>query len=248
MISPRNTDAELITQTLDLETGDGPMPCYEAAPDGEQRGSVVVIQEAFGVNDHIQDVCRRFAREGYRAVAPHLYHRTGTTAFDYGDFSTVRPAFDALTDADQVTDVDATLQYLRESTNCPRIGIVGFCMGGRTSFLLGAIRSLGAAVTYYGGGIVTEKAAGRPSLMHLVPAMKSPWLGLFGQEDPSIPKEELDELRAATASAPVETEMVVYPGAGHAFNSDPRPSYHEPSATDAWGRTMEWFGRHIATS
>lgn len=236
------------TQILRLDTPDGPMPCYEAAPGDEPRGSIVVIQEAFGVNDHIEDICRRLAREGYRAVAPHLYHRSGTTAFDYGDFSTVRPAFDALTDADQLTDVDATIDYLRESTSCGRIGIVGFCMGGRTSFMVGAARSLGAAVTYYGGGIVTGKAPGRPSLMHLVPTIKTPWLGLFGEEDQSIPAHELDELRTATASAPVATEIVVYPGAGHAFNSDPRPSYHEPSAMDAWTRTLDWFGRHIAAS
>lgn len=247
-MNPHDETDSIATQTLQIDTLDGPMPCYEATPEDEPRGSVVVIQEAFGVNHHIEDVCRRLAREGYRAVAPHLYHRSGTTAFEYGDFSTVRPAFDALTDADQLTDVDATLEYLRESTDCERIGIVGFCMGGRTSFMVGAVRSLGAAVTYYGGGIVTERAPGRPSLMHLVPTIKTPWLGLFGQEDQSIPPEELDQLRWATAAAPVETDMVVYPGAGHAFNSDPRPSYHEPSAKDAWSRTLDWFARHIATS
>lgn len=150
------------TATIELTTPDGPMAAYEATPDGTARGAVIVIQEAFGVNDHIEDVTRRFAAAGYHAVAPHLFHRAGGGTAPYGDFSKVLPLFEGLTDHGLLADVDAAVSHLHaEGFGNPRIGIVGFCMGGRVTFLTAVNRPLGAAVGFYGGG--SSRRASRSS-------------------------------------------------------------------------------------
>ncbi|MGH9102257.1 MAG: dienelactone hydrolase family protein [Acidimicrobiales bacterium] len=231
--------------TLMLETSDGPMACYEAAPEGEASAAVVVIQEAFGVTDHIEDVARRFAARGYFALAPHIFHRTGGPRLPYDDFSKTAPHMQALTDEGQLEDVDAALAYLRPRFHDAHIGVVGFCMGGRTSFLAATNRTLGAAVGFYGGGIVTARTPNMPSLVQKVAALRTPWLGLFGDQDQSIPVEDVETLRKALKDAPVETEVVRYPDAGHGFHCDARPSYHEDSAKDGWRRTLDWLSRHL---
>ena len=143
-----------------LETADGPMDCFEVTPDGAARGAVVVIQEAFGVNDHIQDVARRFAGAGYHAVAPALFHRAGGGTADYGDFGAVIPLFEGMSDDGVLMDVDAATAHLIErGFDTHQIAIVGFCFGGRVSFLVSARRALGAGVGFYGGGIVNAAAA-----------------------------------------------------------------------------------------
>ena len=129
------------------------MDLYEATPDGAPRGAIVVVQEAFGVNDHIQDVTRRFAAEGYHAVAPAFFHRAGGGTAPYDDFSKVMPLFAGLTDDGILVDLDATVEYLHEAGFADeQIGVVGFCFGGRVSFLVAARRALGASVGFYGGG------------------------------------------------------------------------------------------------
>lgn len=238
-------------RTIQLTTPDGTMPCYEAVPEegsGPVRGAVVVAQEAFGVNGHIEDVARRFAAAGYHTVAPHLFHRTGAPTLGYDDFSLVMPHVTALTDQALLADVEVALQHLHGAGFTDRqVGIVGFCMGGRVSFLVAGHLDLGAAVGFYGGGIVTGRSEAMGSLLGLIPSMATPWLGLFGDDDQSIPVEDVvrlaDELRA---SAPVDTEVVRYPGAGHGFHCDARPSYSEPTAVDAWSRTLAWLGDHLA--
>jgi carboxymethylenebutenolidase len=221
---------------------------------------VIVIQEAFGLNDHIKDVTRRFGAAGYHAVAPELFHRTGGGTVDYGNFAGVAPHFEALNDARIVADVDSTLDHLRGTepdTGRPsggertgwsddQIGIVGFCVGGRISFLVAAHRKLGAAVGFYGGGIVTSRRAQYPPLVELTPTLATPWLGLFGDEDKGIPVEDVEQLRSRLAAAPVASEIVRYAEADHGFHCDARPSYHEASAKDAWDRTLAWFARHLA--
>src|SRR5438270_2238097 len=135
------------TSDITLQTVDGPMECFEARPDSDVRHAVVVIQEAFGVNDHIRDVATRFAEQGYHAVAPALYHRAGGGTAPYDDFSKVMPLMQGLTDDGILTDVDATLEYLRgEGLADDRIAIVGFCMGGRETLMVAVRRELGAAV------------------------------------------------------------------------------------------------------
>jgi carboxymethylenebutenolidase len=233
--------------TITLDTADGAMDLYEAAPDGEPRGAVIVIQEAFGVNDHIQDVTRRVAAAGYLAVAPALFHRAGGGTAPYDDFSQVMPLFEGISDEGVLVDVDATVEYLeRQGFPRSRIGITGFCFGGRVVFLVAARRMLGAAVTFYGGGIVTDSPLGVPALLDEAASLQTPWLGLFGDLDKGIPVEGVEALRTGTAGSPVATEIVRYADADHGFHCDARASYHESSAKDAWGRALDWFGTHLA--
>ncbi|MDA8040545.1 MAG: dienelactone hydrolase family protein [Actinomycetota bacterium] len=224
------------------------MPLFEVQPlGGGARRAVVVIQEAFGVNSHIEDVTRRFAREGYLAVAPHLFHRTGGGTIPYDRIDLVAPHFERLSDDTLLVDGDAALAHVRGRGFEPeRIGLVGFCMGGRVSFLVATRRRIGAAVGFYGGGILHGRGERLGPLAEDLSAMKTPWLGLFGDEDQSIPVVEVEELRARLESAPVDTEIVRYPAAGHGFHCDQRESYHPSSAADAWQRTLDWFDGHLA--
>lgn len=231
-----------------VETTDGPMGLYEATPeDGPARRAVVVVQEAFGVNDHIQDVTRRFAAAGYHAVAPEVFHRSGGGTAPYDDFSRVLPHFQALDDRAFLVDVDAALGHLRAAGFADgAIGVVGFCMGGRVTFLVALERALGAAVGFYGGGIATSRFPQFPALLDRSAGLQTPWLGLFGDLDGGIPVEDVERLRAALKGAPVATEVVRYAEADHGFHCDARGSYHEPSARDAWARTLDWFDGHLA--
>ncbi len=236
------------TRTLTLDTADGPMPLYEAEPDGDPKGAVVVIQEAFGVNPHIEDVTRRFAAAGYHAVAPHLFHRTGSPVIAYDDFASVMPNLTSLSDEGLLVDVRAALDHLRAAGwSDDRIGVVGFCMGGRVTFLVAGHEALGAAVGFYGGGIVTGRSEAMPALVDLVPELATPWLGLFGDADPSIPIDDVERLRdLLDLGAEVDTSIVRYPDAEHGFHCDRRDSYDEASATDAWRRTLAWLDDHLA--
>jgi carboxymethylenebutenolidase len=230
-----------------VPTADGPMDLYEALPDGKPLGAVIVIQEAFGVNEHIQDVTRRFAAQGYRAVAPSLFHRAGGGTAPYTDFAKVMPLFKGVTDDAIVMDVDAALAHLRAAGfRDDQIGIVGFCMGGRVTFLVATRRELGAAVGFYGGAIVTARRPGFQPLIGDTAKLATPWLGLFGDADASIPVEDVETLRETLArEAKVPSLIVRYPGAEHGFHCDMRPSYKEDAAKDAWARTLDWLRRHL---
>ncbi len=231
----------------EIETPGGPMPIFEAEPDGEPRGAVVVVQEAFGVTSHIETIARRLAREGYHAVAPALFHRQGSPVLSYEDFAAVMPVMGELTEGGIREDLEATLGHLEGAGFGPgRTGIVGFCMGGSVTLYAATLRPLGAAVTFYGGG-VTQGRFGFPPLLELAPGLQTPWLGLYGDLDQSIPPDAVEQLRQAAASSAVETEVVRYADADHGFNCDDRPAAFNPSAAaQAWARTLEWFGRHLA--
>ena len=221
-----------------------PLSIHE--PSGPPRGGVVVVQEAFGVNDHIEDVARRFAGEGWLAVAPHLFHRSGDPKLGYGDFSVVAPHMQALTADGVLADVDAALDHLTAAgIPLTRIGIVGFCMGGTVALVTAARRDVGAAVSFYGGG-VTEGRFGFGPLVEEATRLRAPWLGLYGDLDQGIPVDGVERLRAAAASSGQETELIRYPEAGHGFHCDQRDSYEPKSAQDAWARTLAWFDRHLA--
>lgn len=238
--------------TIELQTPDGPMGLYEATPVGDAvpERAVIVIQEAFGVNEHIQSVADRFAAEGYVAVAPELFHRAGGGTAPYDDFSKVLPLFAGLDDTALLVDVDATIEHLRGKGFDPaQIGIVGFCMGGRVTFLVAAERALGAAVGFYGGGIVTSRFPQLPPLIDKAGSMKTPWLGLFGDLDESIPVDDVVQLDKALSEAGADYEVVRYAGAGHGFHCDARPDhYNDNAAKDAWNRTLAWFAEHLPIS
>jgi carboxymethylenebutenolidase len=235
------------TRTIELQTADGPMDLYVAEPDSPKGTAVVVIQEAFGVNDHIQDVTRRFAAEGHLAVAPALFHRAGGGTASYDDFSKVLPLFEGLTDEGIVMDVDAALDFVSGAGIAhERTGTVGFCMGGRVTFLVALERRLGAAVGFYGGGIVTARFPQFPPLVDRTAELQTPWLGLFGDLDGSIPVEDVEALRARLDDeAPVAHQVVRYADADHGFHCDVRPSFHPEASADAWQRTLAWFDEHL---
>lgn len=224
------------------------MRIYTAEPDAPNGRGVVVIQEAFGVNDHIEDVTDRFAAAGYTAVAPDLFHRAGGGTAPYGDFAKVLPLFEGLTDDGILDDVDTAVSALTDrGIPAGAIGVVGFCFGGRVTFLVAAARELGAAAGFYGGGIVTARFPQFPALIDRAGQLATPWLGLFGDEDQSIPVDDVERLRGAlVAEAPVATEVVRYPGAGHGFHCDQREDFHPDAAADAWARTLAWFDRHLS--
>jgi carboxymethylenebutenolidase len=232
--------------TATLTTPDGDMDLYDVEPEGKPRAAVIVVQEAFGVNPHIEDVTRRVAAVGYRAVAPHFFHRTGDPVIEYGDIEKVMPHFAGLSETGVLNDVDAAVAYLgKAGFTSRRIGVVGFCMGGTVAFLASVRRPLGAGVTFYGGG-VTEGRFGMAPMVDLVAELQTPWLGLYGDEDQGIPVEQVETLRATLTTAPVDAEIVRYAGAGHGFHCDMRPDYHQEAAKDAWDRTLDWFERHLS--
>jgi carboxymethylenebutenolidase len=220
-------------------------PLTIQAPSGTPKGGVVVVQEAFGVNDHIEDVVRRFAEAGYLAVAPHLFHRTGDPKLGYGNMEEVMPHMKALSPETILEDMDVAIDHLGTAgITLDRIGVVGFCMGGTVTLLISTERPVGAGVTFYGGG-VTQGRFGFPPLVEVAPHLQAPWLGLFGDLDQGIPVDDVEALRAAAATSDLPTEVVRYPDAGHGFHCDQRDSYHAESAADAWQRTLAWFEEHL---
>jgi carboxymethylenebutenolidase len=234
--------------TVTLKTPDGDMGLYDAEPEGEATAAVIVAQEAFGVNPHIEDVTGRLASAGYRAVAPHLFHRTGDPVIEYGDYDKIMPQFAGLSQEGVLNDIDASIAHLESAGfSLDRIGVVGFCMGGTVSFLASVRRPLGAGVTFYGGG-VTEGRFGMASMVELASELQTPWLGLYGDEDQGIPPEQVEALRTAVVDAKVDTEIVRYPGAGHGFHCDMRPDFHPDAAADAWKRTLAWFETYLTPS
>jgi carboxymethylenebutenolidase len=232
--------------TIEINNAGSQMKVYDAAPDGDARGAVVVVQEAFGVTDHIEDICRRLAAEGYRAIAPHLFHRSGDPVIAYDEMASVMPHLGALTREGLEADISASVGYLGEQGFAPsQVGIVGFCMGGSVVVLAAAQHALGGAVSFYGGGL-SKGRFGMPPLLDLAPELKTPWLGLFGDADASIPTDEVEQMRTAIAGSAIDTEVVRYPDAEHGFHCDARSSYHEASAKAAWQRTVDWFASHLA--
>jgi carboxymethylenebutenolidase len=231
---------------VSIETEDGPMQGFLAlAPGREARPGVVVAQEAFGVNEHIRDVCRRLAGEGYAALAPELYHRARPGAvFEYGDFAAVRPLLNDLSNDGIETDLKAAITFLRRE---PRVGespvsAVGFCMGGFVAFLAACRTDVAASVCFYGGGIVRPRPGAKMTpLLGEAGRIGCPVLGLFGEEDASIPMEDVAQLHERLAALGKAAEIVTYPGAGHGFFCDRRDSYRPEAAKDAWRRTLAWL-------
>lgn len=240
---------------LEVDTPDGPMPLVVAVPcraDGteadlaEAKGAVIVVQEAFGVTDHIRSVCDWLAGAGWVAAAPALFHRAEEQVFAYDDLQVALPVMMTLTREGIDMDLDATVTHLGAlGFERGSIGIVGFCMGGTVALHAAATRHLGAAVTFYGGGL----AQGRFGLAAGIDAaadIRMPWLGLYGDLDQGIPVDDVERLRQVASARPVPTEVVRYAGGQHGFNCDDRPAVFDAAiAADARARTLEWFDRHL---
>ncbi|GIX46933.1 MAG: carboxymethylenebutenolidase [Candidatus Tectimicrobiota bacterium] len=224
-----------------------PMRAYVSMPDvaGPHPG-VVVIMEAFGVNGHMQRVTDRFAREGYVAVCPDLYHRQGPdVVLPYGD-PRVREVMGRLRDDEIIKDCNAAIAYLQQNPQVTdKIGIVGYCVGGRISYLMACVNpALAAAVVYYGGRIFVPFGEG-PAPIERTAGIQCPILGLFGALDQNPSVEDVRNIEAALKQAGKTYQFHIYEGADHGFNCDERASYHPQAAADAWQKTLAWFATYL---
>jgi len=222
---------------------------YRAMP-AKRKGKapvMLVVHEIFGVHEHIKDVCRRLARWGYFAVAPDLYARQGDVS-KLSDFNEIRTrVVSKVSDPQVVADLDATVAWAKASgaADVGRLGITGFCWGGRIVWLYAAhAAALKAGVAWY-GRLVGDKDALRPKQpIDVAPDLKAPVLGLYGGQDAGIPLDSVSQVEKALAGgskAAKRSEIKVYPEAGHAFFADYRPSYRPDDAADAWGRMLAWL-------
>lgn len=223
------------------------MPAYHARPKGVEGPLpiVIVVQEIFGVHEHIRDVCRRLAQEGYLAIAPELYFRQG----DPNDFADIPTLFSELVskvpDAQVLADLDHVASWAaRNGGDAHQLMMTGFCWGGRITWLYAAHNpQLKAAVAWY-GKLVGEKSLNSPHHpVDIAINLNAPVLGLYGGQDTGISLESVETMRHALRAANANAEIIVYPEAGHAFNADYRPSYHADSAKDGWQRMLTWFKR-----
>lgn len=230
-----------------LARGPGGTPLTVARPDGPIRGGVLVVQDAWGAGRQLAAVAEKFAAEGYLAVAPHLYHRSGDPVFDNQDYAQAKPVLQGLIGGQIAADLTDGLDFL-DQAGIPgdRIGTVGFCMGGSITLWAAATLPVAAAVTFYGGGITEPRWDGVPAGIDLAGRIHAPWLGLYGDLDPSIPVEQVEQLRSALGSAGVAATIVRYPDAGHGFATFPGSENHvAKTAADAWTRTFGWFDAHL---
>ncbi len=221
------------------------VPLAVATPEGPVRGGIVVVQEIYGVNEHILAATSALAAQGYLAVAPHLYHRVTVEAI--GDYQAARPLVHGLTAESLRADVGDALEFLADAgVDGDRIGILGFSMGGTVALWAAASLPVAAAVSFYGGGIDKPRWPGVPAGLESGGQLRAPWLGLYGDKDRSIPVQQVEALRGTFGSSGVAATIVRYPDAGHAFASDTRsPKYRAEAAADAWNRALSWFDAHL---
>ncbi|OIV46895.1 carboxymethylenebutenolidase [Sodalis sp. TME1] len=222
------------------------MPAWMARPAGQHDALpvVIVVQEIFGVHEHIQDLCRRLAKVGYLAIAPELYFRQGDPAH-YDDVGTLLTELvSKVPDSQVLSDLDHTAHFAAtQGGDLRRLAITGFCWGGRISWLYAAHNPQLRAAAWY-GKLTGDKTLTMPKHpVDVATQLTAPVLGLYGAQDKSIPLETIETMRQALRAANADAEIVVYPEAGHAFNADYRPSYHAPSALDGWQRMLAWFAR-----
>lgn len=208
--------------------------------------AVIVIQEAFGVNDHIRSVAQRFADEGFYAVAPELFHRIGSPEIPYDQFPDAMAAVGSLSREGLTDDLVATSRFLVDAGyESASTGVVGYCMGGSVTFYAATLGGVGAAASFYGGGVETGRF-GLPSLLELASDLRCAWRGFYGDRDKGIPVEQVEALRAATISSPYGAEIIRYADAEHGFNCDARPAvYNEAAARDATARTYQFFAETL---
>ena len=231
-----------------VKTSSGDIPAYRTMPaSGGPFPVVLVVQEIFGVHEHIKDVCRRLAKLGYFAVAPELYARQGDVSKMTDIQQIIREVVSKVPDAQVMSDLDATVAYAKESgkADSARLGITGFCWGGRVVWLYAAHNpNLKAGVAWYGRLVGDSTPTTPKQPVALAAELKAPVLGLYGGADQGIPVATTEQMKQACQAAGKTCEFVIYPDTPHAFNADYRPSYRAEPAKDGWQRLQAWFKQH----
>jgi len=222
------------------------VPAYMASPAGKTGLPVLlVVHEVFGVHEYIADVCRRFAKLGYLAIAPDLYARQGDAKSTTDIAKLITDIVSKVPDAQVMADLDGALDYAAaHGGNTAKAGITGFCWGGRIVWLYAATGKVKAGVAWYGRLVGEANALMPKNPIDIATSVQAPVLGLYGGKDQGIPLDTLDKMRAALAeggAAAKASEFVIYPEAGHAFHADYRPSYVKSAAEDGWKRAVVWF-------
>jgi len=252
---PVNAQA-ITTDTAGLTAGDakvkvegGEMPVYFAKPANAQNPPVILVaMEVFGLHEYIKDVTRRLAKLGAFAVAPDYYFRKGEDLTKITEIPKLMPIVNAKPDAELFADLDATVAWAKsQGANTAKLGIMGFCRGGRTVWEYSAHNpGLKAGVAFYGSLVDpdTQKAIWPKSPTQAAADVKAPVLGLYGEADAGIPVAQVEAMKAALAAANKGAEFKIYPGAPHGFHADYRPSYRKDAADDAWAQLTAWFKKN----
>jgi carboxymethylenebutenolidase len=238
----------LVAEAVQIPVSDGQIPAYYARPDAKGRFPVVlVIQEIFGLHEHIQDVCRRFAKAGFFAVAPALYSRQGDPS-KLADIPTIiKEIVSKVPDGEVASDLDATVAWAKKDKHADavRLGVTGFCWGGRQTWLYTIHNPhVKAAVAWYGPVAGNTDELHPKTVRDLVKEVRVPVLGLYGAADQGIAVADVEKLRDALKAEHKHCEFVIYPDTPHGFNADYRPSYRPEAAKDGWKRAVAWFESH----
>jgi carboxymethylenebutenolidase len=249
------TAQTITTDTNGLDAGevkipmaDGSIPAYRAMPaQGGPFPTVLVVQEIFGVHEHIKDICRRLAKAGYYAIAPELYARQGNPAAISDTQELIKTIVSKVPDVQVMSDLDASVSYAKSTgkADTARLAVTGFCWGGRIVWLYAAHNpALKAAVAWY-GPIDRPRTELQPKYpIDLAGDLKAPVLGLYGAADQSIPVDSVEKMQEACKAAGKTCEVKIYPETPHGFNADYRPSYRPEAAKDGWAKMMAWFKDH----
>jgi carboxymethylenebutenolidase len=254
-VQPVAASTQITTDAGGLAAGEvriavqgGEIPAYRAMPAGGRNlPTVLVVQEIFGVHEHIKDVCRRFAKAGYLAIAPELYARQGDVS-KLTDIDQILSIVGKVPDAQVMSDLDAAAAWAAGNGGDPgRLAVTGFCWGGRITWLYAAHNpKLKAGVAWYGRvvGQASENTPRHP--IDLAGRIDAPVLGLYGGADAGIPNDTVDHMREELRAAGKKSEIHTYPDAPHGFHADYRPSYRKEAAEDGWKRLLAWFRKHGA--
>jgi carboxymethylenebutenolidase len=246
----KTDDAGLVAGEVTIPVGDFKMPAYRAAPANRTNAPVVlVVSEIFGVHEYIADVARRFAKAGCFAIAPELFVRQGD-ATSYGEIGKlIAEVISKVPDAQVMADLDASVAWARtQGADTGKVGVTGFCWGGRITWLYAAHSpAVKAGVAWYGRVVGQGNPLQPKNPVDVAAGLHGPVLGLYGEKDTGIPLDGVEQMKRALAAggaAAKKSEFVVYPDAPHAFHADYRPSYRQAAAEDGWKRCLAWFKAH----
>jgi carboxymethylenebutenolidase len=243
----------LVAGEVKIPVKDGEIPAYRAMPEkGKSFPVVLVVQEIFGVHEHIKDICRRFAKLGHMAIAPELYARQGDVSM-LKTIDEIRKIVVQVPDAQVMSDLDAAVAYAKKSGkgDTGKLGITGFCWGGRIVWLYAAHNpKVKAGVAWY-GPLAPRPNQPKSELQPTNPVdiaakLKVPVLGLYGGADEGIPLDTVEQMRAKLKLGKSHSEIIVYPDTPHGFHADYRPSYRREQAMDGWQRLQDWFKKYGA--